>query len=114
MLPRKNLIPLKSEWLRIQRTGRSIDTESFRLIVNLGGEGEARAAFIVSRKVDLRSVVRHQVKRRLAEAVRKVLPGLEVGAEAVFLAKRKASQVTEETLEEEVKESLRRAGALKE
>ncbi len=50
-------------------------------------EAPTRFCFIVSKRVDKRATVRHRVKRRLREAVRKRLPELRSGYDVVIIGK---------------------------
>lgn len=71
-----------------------------------------QCAFIVSKKVDNRSVVRHQVKRRLAEAVAGYLPRISRTAELVFLAKGKSVTTSDEEVKKDMEAVLKRAHLL--
>ena len=108
MLPRKKLLPLKKEFERIHKTGKVYDSPSFGLVVSFRGSLGAGAAFIVSKKIDKKSVVRHQVKRKLSDAVFPFLPRLPGNIELVFLAKQKAVLTTRENLQKEVETILKR------
>ena len=107
MLARKNLIALKKEFPRIRKEGRIYDSASFGLIVAYG-QGP-KAAFIVSKKIDKRSVVRHAVKRKLSDAVTPLLLRVPKNVELVFLAKQKAIETTREQLKIELETVLKRA-----
>lgn len=109
MLSRRNLVPLKTEFPRIRKEGRVYDSPSYGLIVAYGSRSGPLASFIVSKKVDKRSVVRHEVKRKLADAVSPYLPRLGKNVELVFLAKGKAIGVSKEELGKELDMVLRRA-----
>ncbi len=108
MLPRKDLIPLRREFARIRKTGKIYDSTSFGLIASYGGNSGPTAAFIVSKKIDKKSVVRHGVKRKLSDAVSPLLARLGKNTELVFLAKQKAVTTTAKDLATEVEQILRR------
>ncbi len=109
MLARKNLVPLKKEFPRIRKEGKVYDSAAFGLVVAYGkGEGP-QASFIVSKKIDRRSVVRHEVKRKLADAVSPLLSRLNKNVELVFLAKGKTIETSREELGREMGEVLKRA-----
>lgn len=120
MLPRKKLLPLRSEFDRIRASAKRYDSPSFGLLVSyqrervqaLAAGQEAQVAFIVSKKIDKRSVVRHQIKRKLSEAVSFFLPRLGKNLELVFLAKKEAIGMETEKLREEIHNSLTRAKLL--
>jgi ribonuclease P protein component len=111
MLSRKQLIPLRKEFGRIKQDAKQYDSPSFGLLVSYGAD-DPQCAFIVSKKIDRRSVVRHAVKRKLAEAIRPFLPHLAKNLELVFLAKQKAIESTQEQLAQEIENVLRRAQLL--
>lgn len=108
MLARKNLLALKKEFPRLRREGKTYPSESFGLIVSYGSSTIPQAAFIVSKKISLKSVVRHQVKRKLADAVQPLLPRLPKNLELVFLAKPQAIAVSPTALQSELLTLLRR------
>ena len=110
MLSRKNLVPLRKDFPRIKKDAKNYDSPSFGLLVSYQKTDEpAQAAFLVSKKVDRKSVVRHQVKRKLAEAVKSFLPRMAKNTQLVFLAKQKAVESRYEELKTEVQSILRRA-----
>lgn len=109
MIPRKNLIPLKEEFARIRKEGKIFDSPSFGVLISYNKTLlHAQAAFIVSKKISLKSVVRHEVKRKLTETAGKFLPAIPKNVELVFLAKSKAVEATKEELEKELVGVLRR------
>ncbi len=108
MLPRKKLVPLKREFKRIHQTGKIFDSPSFGLVVSYGAADGPKAAFVVSKKIDKRSVVRHEVKRKLSLAVELFLPRLGKNVELVFLAKQKAGAAATEELAAEMEQVLKR------
>lgn len=113
MLKRQNLVPLRSEFGRITRQAKTYDSPSFRLLVSYQQTADIRqqatGAFIVSKKIDKRSVVRHDVKRKLSDAVATVLPRLGKNIELIFLANQKAINSTRDELKKEVELVLHRA-----
>ncbi len=116
MLPRKQLILLRQEFDLIRANGRRYDSPSFGLLVRFGkaemkNQGP-KFAFVVSKKVDRRSVIRHEVKRKLSDAVAKFVEQLSPTVQLVFLAKQAAIQTTRENLVLELTSLLRRAKLL--
>jgi ribonuclease P protein component len=114
MLPRKQLIPLKKEFDSIRQTGRRFDSPSFGLLVQFGKKDNLlpQFAFVVSKKVDRRSVIRHEVKRKLAEAAGQLIGRLSPTVKIVFLAKAAAIKETKEDLAMELMTILKRAQLL--
>ena len=84
MLSRKQLIPLRTDFLKIKKIGKFSETPLFNIIFANNDFDYPRFAFIVSKKVDKSSVVRHQVKRRLADAVR----DLKITGDMIIFAKK--------------------------
>ncbi len=109
MLARKNRAPLKKDFSQIRKTGKNYDSPSFGLLVSYRSASEPVCAFIISKKIDKRSVVRHEVKRKLSDAITSFLPRLPKNIELVFLAKQKAVQSTREELKKELESVLGRA-----
>ena len=109
MLARKNLVPLRKEFPRIRKEGKIYDSVSFGLVVAYGSGTGPQASFIVSKKIDKRSVVRHEIKRKLADAVSPLLSRLGKNVELVFLAKTKTITTSGEELGREIGEVLKRA-----
>lgn len=114
MLSRKQLIPLKQEFDSIRQTGRRFDSPSFGLLVQFEKKDNPspQFAFIVSKKVDRRSVVRHEVKRKLADAASKFVGRLSPTVKIVFLAKAAAIKETKDGLIRELTATLKRAQLL--
>lgn len=114
MLSRKNLAPLKMDFPRIRKNGKNYDSPSFGLLVSYRPAGDqALCAFIISKKVDRRSVIRHEVKRKLSDAIQSFLPRLPKNIELVFLAKQRAAASAREELLKETETVLHRANLLK-
>jgi len=108
MIARKNLIPLRKEFGRIRKEAKNYNSDSFGLLFSYGA-ATSQCAFVVSKKIDRRSVVRHQVKRKLSDAISGFLPRLPKNLELVFLAKQKAILKTREELKDELQLILQRA-----
>ena len=73
---------------------------------------QARAAFIVSRRVDKRAVVRNRVKRRLREAWRQELPDVKDSVDVAFIAQPPAAQASYHELAAAMHTHLAEAGVL--
>lgn len=108
MLARKNLIPLRKEFGRIRKEAKNYNSDSFGLLISYGAVSP-KCAFIVSKKISRLSVVRHQVKRKLSDAISPFLPRLPKNLELVFLAKQKAITISKDDLFKEVQTVLSRA-----
>ena len=110
MIPRRGLISLKEEFPRIRREGKLYDSASFSFLLSFGSKNaQPQCAFIVSKKISMKSVVRHDVKRKLAGAVGKFLPRMKKNVQLVVLPKQKVVGASRSELEEEMKLALERA-----
>lgn len=110
MIKRKLLIDLKTELGRVKKTGRVYSSESFGLLISANrSASEASVAFIVSKKVSLKSVERHMVKRRLAQAIGEYLTRLPRSTMLVFLAKPNCIGKSLDQLKQELEVLLRRS-----
>jgi ribonuclease P protein component len=99
------------DFQRVRRLGRSV---SGRLLT-LGfapceqREAPTRAGFSASKRVG-GAVVRNRLKRRLREALRRLLPALAPGWDLVLTARAAAAEASYEALASEVQALLTRAG----
>ena len=113
MLARKNLINLRKEFLRIRKEGKLYDTPLFGVVISYSSVSETpQCSFIVSKKISLKSVVRHEIKRKLAEAVVSFLPNIDKSVQLTFLAKQKLVESTKDEIKKEMEFALRRARLL--
>jgi len=67
----------------------------------------ARFAFIVSKKTAKKAVLRNKIKRRLTEAVRKKIPELKTGFDAVVIAQKGIENKTFQETKENIERLLR-------
>ena len=63
-------------------------------------------AFLVSKKLDKRAVVRNKIKRRLSEAVRSLLPQVKAGQAVIILAKKEILKASYQDLKRSCLASL--------
>lgn len=118
MLSKKHRFPLTTEFDRIKKQGRIINGPLFGLLVakppTTNHQPQAtRFGFIISTKIDKRSVVRHRIKRLLSEAARLNLDKIKHGHDFVFLAKKEIIGKSFREVKKEVEIRLERAGLLK-
>jgi len=113
MLSKKHRLPLAVGFERIKKEGRIINGPLFGLLIATRNTGdETRFGFIISTKIDKRSVVRHRIKRLLSEAVRLNLDKIKPGYDLVFLAKKSVVGKSFEEIKKEVENSLAKANLL--
>lgn len=124
MLPKKNRLDLKKEFLQIKKSGRVIKRGLFdflfqtqRPIENysiLTSKFQPPAfAFIVSKKIDKRATKRNRIKRLLSEAVRSFLPQLQPGIRGIFLVKKEIMEKNFAEIKNEVELIFKKEKLLK-
>ena len=110
MLARKKLIDLRAEFPRIRKEGKIYDTPLFGMVISYSATSKTpQWAFIVSKKVSLKSVVRHEIKRKLSDSISIFLPNLNKSVQLTFLAKQKLIESTKDEIKKEMESVLRRS-----
>lgn len=88
MLPRENRLVSKYSFSRLYKRGKVYFSPFFSLTVGTSkNQEDLKIGFVVSTKIDKRATVRNNLKRKLREAVRIILPTLKRGFEASFYVK---------------------------
>ena len=108
--PRVARVRAKAEFDRVFKDGRRT-AEPLLALHWLADAAPARLGLAVSRKVDLRAVMRNRIKRLLRDAFRHLRPRLGAGA-YVVVARPGASRATGAELRAAFERALQRAGAL--
>ena len=67
---------------------KSINCDFFNLKYQKNDKGNYFNAFVVPGKIDKRSVVRHKIKRRYANALREILKNKDISYDLVFFIKK--------------------------
>lgn len=114
MLPRENRLTKKKEFDRVLKKGAVIQSPSFGLFfVKEDDLAPSCFGIVISNKISRLANRRNRVKRIIREALRGLLARIEPGFSFVFLSRRSIIDRTHEELEVEIKDVLRRAGALR-
>ena len=85
----------------------------FNVRVSDNGEETARFAFIVSKKIDKRAVVRNKTKRVLRNAVGEILGKLNGGRNIVIVAKKALIASQKEAVTDSLEEVFKKVGLIK-
>jgi len=101
MLPKTHRLS-KNE-LSAKTPSRPVITPLFSVKLRKNDVGHNRFAFIISKKIDKRAVVRNTLKRRMAAAVT-ALEVKDSGYDHIFYMKKAALEKTQEELEMAIKE----------
>jgi len=103
MLARKFLVPLKTEFTELRKTGSWHDFPQFRVLIGPNTLKYRRFAVIVSKKVSPLSVKRHQIKRMFIDeivALNNQCPAKN--KDLVFLIKPQALNLTDDDLKKQL------------
>ncbi|MBU1326550.1 ribonuclease P protein component [Patescibacteria group bacterium] len=92
---------------------RSVSISTMRLVFRKNDLPLSRFAVVVSTKIDKRATVRNRIKRLIRESVRLLMPEITRGVDCVLCAQGRWGQVSQRTVEGNVRELLVKAGALK-
>lgn len=93
--------------------GRVYKGQFFNLRIAKNNLLHNRYAFVVSKKVDKRAVIRNKVKRRLSLCIEKMFHKIKTGYDFVFYVKKEAVSQTPEDLCLDVKTALEKERLLK-
>lgn len=102
MLPKSNRLKKKKDFERVFENGKTAK-EGFLILKTAKNDLDvSRFAFVVSKKISAKAVVRNKVRRRLVAAVEKDFKGVKEGFDAVFIAlpgldKKNFSEIKEKT-----------------
>lgn len=101
--PKSHRLRRRSEFLRVQDTGRKFHTaHTLVFLVDEGSVAPCRLGITVSKKVG-NAVVRNRVRRMIREVFRRQKAQLKDGLELVVIAKQSAAQVQTVTIQPELK-----------
>lgn len=115
MLPLKHRLPLRKKFLDLRSSGKFVHGKFFDMIMDDGNvlrATESQFAFVVSKKVSKKAVLRNRVKRLLSEAVLSSIPKLKKKISCAFLAKESAIDATLPQLVDEIETSFKKLGLL--
>jgi len=109
MFKKQNRLPS----LRINAKNQTFDTSLFKIkIFSTGGE-VLRFAFVVSKKIDKRAVVRNKTKRVLKKAAKRFLEKIAGGKDVVIFAKTKIEPADENIIAEALEQVFKKAKIIK-
>lgn len=112
MLPKKHRVTAEKDYARLFAKGRSFHGRGVTMKAVRSTLDVPRAGFVVSTKVAKRAVVRNLLKRRMREAVRKVVGRMQPGVDVAFFAKKDAIEMTYADVEKEIHGLLMKSGII--
>ncbi len=88
MLPKKNRITKEKDFQKIFKAGKKYNFPSFKLyiVVKKNNLKEGRFAFIVSKKVSKKAVLRNKIKRRMRSIIQKYILSIKKGFDIIIIA----------------------------
>jgi ribonuclease P protein component len=110
MLKKINRINKARELQKVYRTGKTLHTPA--LVIKFIKGPKFRTGFVVSKKISKKAVERNRIKRAVRERMRLSLPFLATG-DYMLVAKPSAASYKGKELSEQLADTLKRAGLLK-
>lgn len=114
MLPKDNRLKNKKDFERIFKLGKSYKEDFLYLKLIKNNLKNSRFGFIVSSKVSKKAVIRNQIRRRLRELVRIMLPEIKKKIDAVIIIKPNLKIIDFWELEKKIKKLFKKAGIMTE
>lgn len=87
MLPKQYRLPLKTDFLRVKKSGRYLNSELLTILY--APSPTLRFGFIVSNKISNKATKRNRIKRLLREAARSLISGIKKPYDFIIIAKPK-------------------------
>ena len=110
--PGKYRLKKRSEFLKLQQSGKKLHTKNFLIVIGETTSSTHRLGVVVSRKVDKRAVVRNKIKRRLREIFRLKRGIFSKGFDIVIIARKNAADCNYREMERQILGTLRKHGYL--
>lgn len=108
MLPQKNRLTSRSDFVALKNEGRKYQSTSFSLIYKPNALESSRLGIIVSTKISPKATKRNAVKRKLRAVMAKILPLLSESLDLLILVKTQALETNTQELEKETKDLFKR------
>jgi len=95
------------------RENKLFTSPLFNIRISNSKEDQPRFAFIVSKKIDKRAVIRNQTRRVLSSAVGEIISELEMGKDIVVISKKALIPEQKEGIVKILQEIFKKAGIYK-
>ncbi len=99
--------------LKRSNGAKTIISSLFTLRFWENGESLSKFAFIISKKIDKKAVIRNKIKRSLARVLKEILIGIKPGYNFVFIVKKEILEKSQEEIEKSLKETFKINNLLK-
>jgi ribonuclease P protein component len=110
MLPHEERLCKRDDFIRLQKTGKSLRSRLLRLIVAKSPEQQRLAGFTVSKRISKKATDRNLIKRRLRSAYRSFYPQVNRGVLLLFVAQDAIRNASFEEIQIQMKRLLCEAG----
>ena len=90
------------------KKGRKISFKFFVLVKSENTLDYPRFAFIISKKISAKAVVRNRIKRAFSEKVRSLLPEIEQGVDYIFFVRGAVVDANSQEIENEIEKCLKK------
>lgn len=97
----------------VLRGAKSFSTQYFRLNLAKNNLEISRFAFVVSKKIDKRAVVRNSLKRKVRSNIEEIFDKIKGGNDFIFYPKQTAIKATRDQIQEEIKNLFEKNQLLK-
>jgi ribonuclease P protein component len=85
MLPKNNRLKKTKDFETVFKTGKSIRNSFLALKVTQNNLDISRFAFVISKKISKKAVVRNKIRRRLSATIEKEIKDIKKGFDFIFL-----------------------------
>ncbi len=101
-LPKNFRLKKKNNFDKVKRHGQVVQTPFFFASILDGQKDGPKFAFVVSKKIDKKAVVRNKIRRYLSEAIRILMPQLKKDVYAVFFVKKEIKNLEFNQIKKEI------------
>ncbi len=114
MLPREKRLVKGRDFERAYQKGKKVGTQGFNINILPNRQQLTRVGIVVGKKFSKKATDRNRIKRIFREAVGAIYDSVRPGLDIVlFVKKVNSTEPKLETLKNELKKELERAGAIK-
>lgn len=99
--------------LKKNNGAKTISTFFFTLRFWENGESLSKFAFIISKKINKKAVIRNKIKRSLARVLKEILTEIKPGYSFVFIVKKEILEKSQKEIEKNLKETFKINNLLK-
>lgn len=82
---------------------KQFSTQLFNIKIARNGQGLNRFAFVVSKKIDQRAVIRNELKRKVRSCIEEIFDSIDLGNDFIVYPKQSAKEASRDQVLEEIK-----------